>query len=105
MKDAAGRRIDRAWHLAPDRTEFAIRLDARIGYRLGGQKRLGIRMERIVEQLVAIRDYDDPAEIHDRDALAQMPNDREVVRDEQIRQTETPAQVLEQIDHLRLDRN
>ena len=51
------------------------------------------------------RQLDDAAEIHHRDALAEMPHDRQIVRDEQVGQAEALAQILEQIDDLRLDRD
>ena len=34
-----------------------------------------------------------------------MPDDREVVRDEEVREIELPLQLLEQVDDLRLDRD
>ena len=49
-------------------------------------KRLGIGVERVVEQLVALGQFDDAAEIHDRDPLAQMPHHRKIMGDEQIGQ-------------------
>src|SRR5919201_632744 len=61
-------------------------------------------MERVVEELVAIRQLDNPPEIHYRDALAQMPDDRKVVSDEQVGEPEPPTQILQQIYDLRLDR-
>ncbi len=61
-------------------------------------------MQRVVEQFVALGELDDPAEIHHRDPLAEMPDHRQIVRDEQIGQVELVAQILEQIDDLRLDR-
>ena len=69
MEDATRGRIDRARHLAFDRPELAGLLDAGVGHRHRGEERLGIRVERIVEELVAGRQLDDTAEIHDRDAL------------------------------------
>ena len=62
-------------------------------------------MQRVVEQLLAGRDLDQPAEIHHRDPVAQMAHHREVVADEQIGQMELGAQILEQVDDLRLDRD
>src|SRR5215471_14107411 len=62
-------------------------------------------MQRVVEQLVAVRELDDAAEIHHRDALAKMPHQREIVRDEQVGEAEALAQILKQVDDLRLDRH
>src|SRR5712671_1158308 len=105
MKDATPGRVHRAWHLALDGLERTFRLDGRIGYRDRRQQRLGVGVERVVEELVARRQLDDAAEIHDRDALAQMPYDREVVGDEQVGQAEPFAQILEQVDDLGLNRH
>src|SRR5712691_8230261 len=62
-------------------------------------------MQRIVEQLVAIRKLDYAAEIHHGDALAEVPHQREIVSDEQVGEAEALAQILKQIDDLRLDRD
>src|SRR5262249_2059788 len=105
MKRAARRRIDRARHLPLHGSESATGLDARIRHRHGVEKRPGVGMQRVVEQLVAIRELDDAAEIHHRDALAEMPHPREIVSDEQVGEAEALAQILEQVDDLRLDRH
>ena len=52
-----------------------------------------------------VPDLDDLAEIHDRDAVGDVANDREVVRDEDVRQPEVALQRLEQVDDLRADRD
>ena len=62
-------------------------------------------MQRVLVELGRRRDFDDPAEIHDCDAIGDVPHDREVVRDEQIREVELLLQLLEQVDDLRLDRD
>ena len=51
------------------------------------------------------RDLDDLAEIHDCDSIAQVPDDSQIVGDEDIGKAEPLAQGLEQIDDLRLDRD
>ena len=58
-----------------------------------------------VVQLVGRRHLDDHAQVHDGDAVGDVPDDGEVVRDEQIRQVELRLQLLEQVDDLRLDRD
>ena len=62
-------------------------------------------MQRVIEQLVAIGELDNAAEIHHRHALTQVSHHRQIVRDEQIGQAEALAQVLEQVDDLGLDRH
>jgi hypothetical protein len=51
------------------------------------------------------RDLHDPAEVHHRDARREVAHHREVVADEEVGEPELLLQVLEQVDHLRLDRN
>src|SRR5262249_31714629 len=60
-------------------------------------------MERMFEQIVAVGELDDAAEIHHRDALAKMAHHRKVVCDEQVGELEALAQILEQIDDLCLN--
>src|SRR5262249_54922264 len=105
MKRAARGRIDRARHLSLHGSERATGLDARIRHWHGVEKRAGIGMQRVVEQLVAIRELDDAGEIQHRGALAEMPHQGEIVSDEQIGEAEALAQILEQVDDLRLDRH
>ena len=50
-------------------------------------------MQRIGEQRGLVRVFDDTPEIHHRHAMADMLHDREIVRDEQIRQPEVALQV------------
>ena len=52
-----------------------------------------------------VADLDDPAEVHDRDAVGDVADEREVVRDEEVGQPEVALQRLEQVDDLRADRH
>ncbi len=52
-----------------------------------------------------VGDFDDLAEIHDRDAVADVLDDGEVVRDEEVGEAEFVLQIAQQIDHLRLHRD
>ena len=45
---------------------------------------------------------DDPAEVHHRDLVGDVPHHGEVMGDEQVRQPELILQVFEQVDHLAL---
>ena len=73
--------------------------------RHGAQQALRVRMPRVREQLVRRRRLDDPAEVHDGDAVADVPHDRHVVRDQEQRQAELLAQLVEQVQHRRLHRD
>ncbi len=57
------------------------------------------------KDLPARRHFHDLAEIHDRNAMGHVLDDREIVADEQQREAELALQILQQIDDLRLDRN
>ena len=48
---------------------------------------------------------DDPAQVHHRDPVADVADDREVVGDEQVGQAEPVLEPLEQVDDLGLDRH
>ena len=50
-------------------------------------------------------DLDDLAEIHHRDAVRHVADDRQVVRDEDVRQPEVALQRLQQVHDLRADRH
>ena len=62
-------------------------------------------MLRVFVQLVGIRDLDDLAEVHDGDALGNVPHDEKIVRDEKIRDAELFLQLLKHVDDLRLNGN
>ena len=67
--------------------------------RHGRQQRLRVRMHgRLVDRSRA--ELDDLAEVHHRDPVRDVPDDGEVVRDEQVRRVELVLQLLEQVDDL-----
>ena len=89
---------------SPCSTRFS-RLTLRIGHRHRQQQRLGVGMQRLREQRALVGVFDDAAEIHHRDAVADVLDHREIVGDEQIGEPELALQVHQQIEHLRLDRD
>ena len=70
------------------RIALALPLDLRVGDRDRRQQRDRVRMERVVVQVVGRRDLHDLAEVHDRDPVGDVADDRQVVRDEEVRQPE-----------------
>ena len=62
-------------------------------------------MARALDHLLRAAVLDDPAQVHDRDAVAQRPRQPEVVGDEQQRQRARLAQVHQHLQHLRLHRH
>src|SRR5262249_60387772 len=67
------------------------------------EQRLGVRVLRRSEDLLPWRHLDDLAEIHDRDTVRHVLDDREIMTDEEQRQAKFPLQILKQVDDLRLD--
>ncbi len=51
------------------------------------------------------RELDDLAEVHDRDPVRDLADDREVVGDEDVGQVEVVLEVLQQVEDLRLNRD
>src|SRR5918995_5978605 len=98
-------RVGRAREIAGQEDRLALRLHLRIRDRDGGEKRDRVRVQRVLVQLLRRRDLDDRAQVHDRDPIGDVPDDGEVVGDEQIRQRELGLELLEQVDDLRLDRD
>src|SRR5712691_5780753 len=60
-------------------------------------------MARACEQGLVRCDLDDMAEIHDRDRVGDVPDYREIVRDEDVGEPQPPLQVAQEIEHLRAD--
>lgn len=100
VKSAATRRIDRARHVALQ--DHAAARDAGLNGRHGRKERTRVGVGRRAKGALARSDFDDLAEIHDRDAMGHVLDDRQVVADEQQRQPEVALQVLQQVDDLRL---
>ena len=62
-------------------------------------------MDAVGDELVAVGQFDQFAQVHDADAVGDVLDDAEVMRDEQVGQAHFGLQVLEHIDDLRLDGN
>ena len=62
-------------------------------------------MRRVGIHLLHPAHFDDPAEVHDRDPVCDVPDDGQIVRDEQIGDAELTPQTGQEVDHLRLDRD
>ena len=77
----------------------------RVGRRHRREQRLRIRMDRVAEQHAARRQFDDAAGAHDRDAVRDVIDNRQIVRDEQVGQPQLFLQIHQQIQNLCLDRD
>ena len=97
---AAGRRVAQVRRRARDDLERpAVGVDVREGR----EQLPGVRVPRPGEHLGHRALLRDAAGVHDHDPVARLGDDRQVVGDEDQRQPELGAQVLEQLEDLRLD--
>src|SRR4051812_49126212 len=103
VEPARGRRVRRARHVAAEYLTAA--LSARARHRHGRQQRARVRVARMRVEGLAVRDLDDLAEVHHGHAVAHVPHDGEVVRDEHDRQPQLALEVAQQVQDLRLDRH
>src|SRR5687768_2307253 len=62
-------------------------------------------MLRIRIELARFSDLDDLSEVHDRDAIADVLDNRKIVCDEEVGECEALLEILQKVEHLRLDRN
>src|SRR5690606_26226421 len=106
---AAGVEVAALWRVrrVGDLTRQSLEGGALVGiwYRHGLHERRGVRVKRAPEQVVGGGKLDDLADVHDRDAVAYVLDDAEVVGDEQVREVEAPLQVEQQVEYLSLNRN
>src|SRR5262249_41733503 len=103
MEHAAGRRIHRARHLTLDSPVLAPFLDRRIGDRHGLEQCPRVRMQRIAVQLITVGELDHLAKVHDRDTMAQVTDNAEIMGNEEVGEVELVAEIFEEIDDLCLD--
>ena len=102
-KRHAGRRVDRAGHVAGEADPLAGLAAPGVGHRDGREHRHGVGVARAVVEVVAVADLDDLAEVHHGDPVRDVAYDGQVVRDHHVGQVELLLEVLEQVDHLGLD--
>lgn len=76
-----------------------------IGFGRGAQQRCGVRVFGVGVEFLAAGLFDDSPEIHHRDLVRKMFDDREVVGDEQVRDVSLALEIGEQVENLALDRN
>src|SRR5690606_36582668 len=102
VKMAAWRRVHGRRDLALDRLERTMpAVDARhFGKQCGG-----IGMVWPLEDLFGTARLYHAAQIHDHNAVCDVVHNTQVMADEQVCQVQLPAQVHEQVDDLRLDRD
>jgi hypothetical protein len=79
--------------------------NVRVGPWCCGEQRGRVRVLRPGEDRRGGGELDDPAEVHDRDPVGDVPDDRQLVSDEDHGKTEARDEVVEQIEDLCLDRH
>jgi len=82
---------------------MALPLEVRVGHGDGGEERLRVGVLRVCVQLQAVGQLHRAAQVHDHHAAGNILDHGKVVGDEEVGQAHLPLQVLQQIDHLRLD--
>ena len=66
---------------------------------------LRVRVQRLLVDRLARPDLAELPEVHHPDPVADLLDEGEVVRDEQVGEAELAAELLEQVEHLRLDQH
>ena len=102
-KPAAGGRVCRAGHVALEHDPLPASPLRRLLDRYGRQQRLCVGVRGPLVDVLPRPDLDDLAEIHDRDAIGDVANEREIVRDEEVCKSEVALQRLEQVHDLGTD--
>ena len=100
---ASLRRVHRGRDIAFQNHEFAVAVH--VGGRDRGKQGFGVRVQRMVEELLRIGELHQIAEVHDADPVGDVLHDGEVMRDEEIGKVFLFLQILQKIDDLGLDRN
>jgi len=76
-----------------------------IGYGNGLQERLGVGMAGVGKEFLGGGQFHQPAQVHDRNAVADVADHRKIVRNEKIGQLVLFLEVLKEVDDLCLDRD
>ena len=104
MKAASGGGMDRTGNFSFHERYYVI---APAGIRIGDriEKKSGVRVERLMENILRAAQLAEPAQEHDADPVGDIAHYREVVADEQISQASGLLQALQEIQDLVLDRD
>ncbi len=104
MKPAPGRRIAGARH-RPAELDVRARIIEVFEGSHGRDECLGVRVVRRLEDRLSRTDVDELAEVHDADAVGEVPDDVQVVGDEEIRDSPVRLHVQQQVQDGRLHRD
>src|SRR5829696_362125 len=103
VEGTSGRRV--RWARQVSTQYDTVFSGSRIGLGYSRQKGDRIGMPGISQQLVRWAFLHYSAQIHDGNPVSDLSYNRQVVRDEQIREAALPLKIREQIEHLSLDRD
>ncbi len=93
--------IDRIGHIT--REHYSFFLGSGIWNRDCRQQSFCIRVLGLGVELTRWRNFNNTAQVHHRHSIADVFNHRQIVRYEQVGQTHFGLQILQQVDHLRLN--
>ena len=93
--------VDGARHVAQQ--DDAAALGVGVGHGGGGEQSPGVGVLGVAVKRVAVGEFDDAAQVHDGDAVAEVFDDGEVVGDEKVGEAEFVLEVLEKVEDLGLD--
>ncbi len=82
MEMAARRRVDGAWDITGE--NLSVHVLARFGHWYRAQERLGVGVDRGLENVFGRANFDDAAQIHDGYKVGNMFNDGKIVTDEEV---------------------
>ena len=102
---AAARRIQRAGHIALQHDTVALAGRDGVRHGNGRDQAAGVGVDAVGDQLKAVGQLHQLAQIHNADAVGNVLDNAQVVGDEQVGQPHLLLQVLKHVDDLRLDRN
>ena len=103
VEPAALGRVHGGGNIALQHDALALAADLGVWHRNGGKQGLGVGVERILVELIALGQLHQGAQVHDADAVGDMAHHRQVVGNEQVRQAQLLLHVLQHVDHLGLD--
>ena len=103
MKGAAGRWVGRIGYAALENDTLLPVLE--IQARSGREERPGVGVLRGVKDALRGVQLDNPAEVHDGNAIADVLDDAQIVGDKHVGEFQLALQLLEQVDDLSLHRD
>lgn len=102
VKRAAAWRVDRVRYLTLRWRHVTTEC---IDARGRGQQHLCIGMTRRFEQRLGVSLFNQTSEVQNPDAIGHVPDNRQVMANEQVRQPQPILEIRHQVQHLRLHRN